>query len=287
MDFLWSCVSTFALIIILFLAVRWSLGHGVKIPIGGGYYFRRWVEPTNHVLCKSLVEELQNLCKDSIGSLLPHPVIQGHADELKNKIVFICYDKFDQAVMFNMGLKANVPNVKERVFHIGLVMVANKAKGKGLQKLAILNIALNIISYCSFRYTMTDIGDSPSAARMLPLYLDKTFPNYLKPDTKPEKEYINIFKHVIDVHRKDMGVSSNAVPDFDTFVVKQSNEPTGGGCAVLVSHSSERRSRDHASNDFFYKHVDPSNYDEMFVIGRVNFSCFINLILAKITSPKI
>ena len=279
----WGWIVTLLMIGLIvygnFIILQKILGKGTKIPLGKGHYFRRWVEPKDEETRKYIVKILQELCLDSVGSLLPHPVIQGEADELHNKTVLIVYNKQNEPVMFNMILRPSNPEgIEEKICHLGLVIVSTKAKGRGLQKLTILNGVLQVISLGTFPLYITDIGDSPSAARLVPTYLSNAFPNYQKPDQIPDEKQVKIFQHMLDVHKKDMGVSSKAKPNVENFVVKYSNEPLGGGAVQLAAFSRERKSRTNGVNEFFYELVKTEDYDELFLIGTLDFMCVYRIL---------
>ena len=248
-----------------FVAAQRIVGRGFRIPLRNGFYIKRWVQPTNHRQCNIIVNQLQDVCRGSIGSLLPHPVLQGKAEELSNKVVLITYNKYNDPVMFNVILIPNNPNHK--VLHYGLVMVKEDYKGKKLQNLKQLNMMLMLLSKPSYMYNcfVTSVGKSPTIACSMPTVLENVYPNFIEPENTSKPEYKEIVTHLMDNHRKDTATSSEAELDLKTFVVKRSNVPVGGGAINLVPYSKNRESKDVAVNEFFQKHLD--TYDSMFFVG--------------------
>ena len=263
------------LMMVLFIVVSRTIGNGTKIPLGKGQYFRRWVGPTDPGICKYIVNVMQGLCKDSVGSLLPHPAVQGNIKELYNKTVLVAYSMKNQPIMFNMMIQTDSPPGIDSctINHLGLVIVSSSAKGKGLQALTMLNAGLQFISLRSLKIHITDVGDSPSAFRLTSTYLSDPFPDYNIPNKKAGHIHVQIFKHMLKMHRKDMGISANAIEDFNTFVVKYSNEPTGGGSEVLAAYAQERYSNTKNVNRLFYKMVNPKEHDELFIVGTLDLVC--------------
>ena len=250
-----------------FLAVWIIVKGGFRIPLKKGFYIRRWVQPTNHRQCNIIVNQLQDICRGSIGSLLPHPVLQGKAEELSNKVVLITYNKNNNPVMFNVILIPNDPNHK--VLHYGLVMVKEHYKGKKLQNLQHLNMMLMLLSKPLYMYNcfITSVGKSPTTACSMPTLLENVYPNFINLEQTPKPEYKEIVTHLMDYHRKDTATSSEAELDLKTFVVKRSNDPVGGGAIDLVPYFKNRKCKDVAVNEFFQKHLD--TYDSMFFVGTL------------------
>lgn len=115
---------------------------------------------------------------------------------------------------------------------------------------------------------VTDIGDSPSALRLISRMGKDCFPSLDQPHKRPAPWHVAVARHMMARHRRDFGTSSTAVLDESTFVVRGSNDPRGGGAHALISVSNTRRSRDLAANAFFEQRMDPANGDEMFLVTK-------------------
>ena len=252
-----------------FVAVQRILGGGFRIPLRKGFYIRRWVQPTNQRQCDIIVNQLQDVCRGSIGCLFKHPVLEGNPNALSNRVALIAYNKDNIPVMFNLMLLPN--KSKHKVLHYGLVMVKEDYKGKKLQTLKHLNMMSMLLSKPTYLNNsfVTALGDSPSVARSMPSISENVYPDYNHPQNTPKPEYREVVTHLLDKHREEMSVSSKAELDLDTFVVKNSNDPSGGGASDLVPHSENRKSSNAEVNEFLYKRLNPETYDEMFFVGML------------------
>ena len=121
-------------------------------------------------------------------------------------------------------------------------MVTSPFRGKGLQKLVILNVFLLFLDWGCLRYYISDVGYSSSGWRYLSNITSDLYPS-LCHDTHPKKYHFEIVENMLLHHRADAGISSTAYFDSETFVIVGSNSADGGGAAALVPFTSTRISR--------------------------------------------
>ena len=78
--------------------------------------------------------------------------------------------------------------------------------------------------------------------------------------------YRCIFRNFLSNFRKETGISSIAIGNEETFVVKKSNACEGeGGAHYLLEHTGNMNSRERVFNDFINTHCDAE--DEILSIG--------------------
>ena len=243
---------------------------------------RRWYAPVKESdeTLLALQQSLRQVCEDSIESVLDYPVLKAKTvhelrKELHNKIILEIYSaKHNKVVGFHMAFWSRL-NV-----HLGLVMISKAAQGKGLQKMALFNLAMLIFDWFAYRFRITDIGYSSSAFRLFSVCINKCYPN-LYYDVKPEKWHYDIAKELLDNHRRDMGISAEATFDPVHFVVKGSNKASGGGANALVKHVTTRKSRMGIAAQYLDDLLQPE--DEQLYIGDGNLFVFLYRFLPQVS----
>lgn len=255
-----------------------STGFTFRMPFTR-FCFRRWQHPTNLEACKQIQADLRLLSQRSVGLVVDYDAMTDPT-KLYNRIVLVLYDSADKMrpAAFHMPLTADpAPGILASIYHIGLIMVDPKYRGRGLQRWLIM---LNMMSP-AFRHMMSpcivtgavptggggqgpvggtrawltcqprsphttlaaslarspDIGDSPSALRQIGRMGRDSFPSMDLPSLAPKPWHVTVARHMMERHRRDFGTSANAVLREDSFVVERSNEPTGGGTAVVRVHA--------------------------------------------------
>eukprot|EP00730_Choanoeca_flexa_P006644 TRINITY_DN12193_c0_g1_i10.p1 TRINITY_DN12193_c0_g1~~TRINITY_DN12193_c0_g1_i10.p1 ORF type:complete len:515 (+),score=149.72 TRINITY_DN12193_c0_g1_i10:1226-2770(+) len=257
-----------------FVGVRYSLRHGFWIPIGKGFWIRRWYAPVNHSdeELMEMLEHMRLVCHNSIGTVLDYPVLKAKTPdalrkELHNKLILEVYcSKLKRVVAFHMAFWTRL-NV-----HIGLVMVDKEAQGQKLQQVSLLNINCLIFDWLAFRFRMSDIGYSSSAFRIMSETVYKSYPNlYYK--VNPERWHMEVAQDLLKHHRRDMGISATATFDPTYFIVRGSNASTGGGAHELVNHVTSRKSRMGIAAQWLEDLMQPE--DEQLYIGEANIFVFL------------
>ncbi|XP_013379246.1 uncharacterized protein LOC106150799 isoform X2 [Lingula anatina] len=231
---------------------------------------RRWVEPRDTVTCQRIVDDMRRVCVESVGSVPTHPMLHGDMEALGKRIVMIIYHHH-KPVMFNAILKADgLVGYDVPIFHVGLVMVVNKMKRKGLQKFSVLNLFLLFLNYRIGTFQLTDYGRSASGLRLANDYLDNPYPNYRKPDLTPSSEQVLVAKHVILKHKPDLGVGPSTRLNVQSFVLENALTEEEGGSAQLVNAMQDGRSKKDEINTFLLSRVGDRQYDVLLCIGKAS-----------------
>lgn len=155
------------------------------------------------------------------------------------------------------------------VVHLGLTMIAKRARGQRLQPSLLSRVLLlPIVNLCTLRYTVTNVAASPSGIGNFCDYFVQTFPHYKR--TPPRTEWhLRVAREVLTRYRHEFGCSERATFDQVSFVVYGSNEREGGGTFEFVRKdgSAVSRHRDDACNRFVEGLLDFAQGDELFQVG--------------------
>lgn len=231
--------------------------------------YRRWYCPgkTESIETLQMIQKnMRDVSVRSVGTVLKYPTMNAESDEelrahMSNKIIMEIA-KGDKVVAFHMAFLTDYPHA-----HLGLVMVDNEFRGHGLQQFALLNMGLLCLDWFTISFYVTDIGYSSSGWRLLSTHVYKIYPN-LYYDVKPEPFHYEIADLLLSKYRADIGVSSKAVFDPKTFVVKGSNTAEGGGAAELVNFASTRVSRSSVAQRILEELME--EHDEQLYVGHPN-----------------
>lgn len=280
---LYYASAVLCVLIALLLLLRRHLDRGGIIPLGHGLYARRYVSPSGET-ASSLQAQLQQLCYASVGALLPHSYLHDASDLHNAKIVLVVYDsrRDDQPCMFHVAFKAKYAHAV--VIHLGLVMVHPEYRRRGLQRVALMNMALCCLTFMTARYVVSDIADSPTNSKLLCDTLDDVFPHYRHSPrhSRPFRWQLNVAQFLLNQHHRDFGTSSNAQLDERSLAVLNSNDAAGGGSDVLSSHHESRRSRSERANSFIEQLLGPPpTTNEVMHIGVASLWGLIRLSLIR------
>lgn len=203
---------------------------------------------------------------------------------MSKQVVMVAYDAKGggEPAMFHVAFRARYAHAV--VVHLGLVMVAPDHRKKGLQKAALLNMALCCLTFATARYVVTDIADSPTNSKLLCDHLDEVFPHYRHHPlhSRPLPWQYDVARFLLDMHRGDFGTSSNAQLDPSSLAVRGSNLPEGGGSAPLCQHANERRSRDERANSFVEAILGPPpTSDEVMHVGVASLWGLLRLTMIR------
>ena len=274
-----------ALIALLLLARR-LLDRGCPFPLSKTLYAKRFVSPSG-ALARSLHHELRSVCANSIGEMLPHSYLHDPEDLSNDKVILVVYDKANnhRPAMFHVAFRARYAHAV--VVHLGLVMVRPEYRRRGLQRVALLNMALCCLTFMTARYVVSDIADSPTNSKLLCDHLDDVFPHYRHSPmhSRPLRWQLEVATFLLRMHHCDFGTSSRAQLDERSLTVYNSNDPTGGGSYVLSSHSDTRRSRESRANAFVESLLgQPPTSNEVMHIGVASLWGLLRLTLIRSSS---
>ncbi|XP_013379238.1 uncharacterized protein LOC106150793 [Lingula anatina] len=261
------------LIITLLFLLR-ATTNGTSLPLFRGLRMRRWVEPRDTVTCQRIVDDMRRVCVESVGSVPTHPMLHGDMEALGKRIVMIIYHHH-KPVMFNAILKVDgIVGYEVPIFHVGLVMVVNQMKRKGLQKITILNVLLLFLNYRITTFDLTDAGRSASGLRLANDYLDNPYPNYRKPDLTPSSEQVLVAKHVILKHKPDLGVGPAISLNVKSFELENALTEEEGS-AQSVYTIKDGRSKNDEINTFLMARVGDRQFVGLFCTGKAKLTSLI------------
>lgn len=256
----------------LLLLLRWALRTGKELPIQKGYTVRRWYCPGKSLSDEQLLSlqlHMKDVCLSAIGTVLAYPAFTARTAaeiraEMHNKIIMLIrHCKSGKVVCFNMAFISSVPHV-----HLGLVVVADGHQGRGLQKYCLLNVGAVHLDWLTNRFHVSDLGFSSSGWRLFSKFVNQSYPN-LQYDVSQRGFHRRVAEAMMGEHRKDCGVSSQAVFDSLTFVCRGANDKNGGGADALVPFARTRISRTNIAQQLLEARCTQAS-DEQLLVGESN-----------------
>eukprot|EP00871_Galdieria_phlegrea_P003620 jgi/Galph1/4259/GphlegSOOS_G2943.1 len=126
------------------------------------------------------------------------------------------------------------------ILHLGLTMIKNSHRGKGIQSSIFLkSLLLPVFNQRKLFFCITNIAASPAGIGAVSDYFFMSFPHYQKFYKYIPSYHLTIARHVLANYRHEFGCSTMAKFEEDIFVVRQSNEPTGGGASAFIKEDGK------------------------------------------------
>ena len=229
-----------SLVLCLFFLARLHVDHGGTLLMASTrYYARRWAFPD-----AKAAAQLKPILR-SIG-LNTHASLHDQRDWARDKIVLLVFDRKSRLpVMFHLGFKAEY--YQQIVFHLGLAMVEPSHQGQSLhlQRVKIINTALNFLTFLTTSFVFTDIREPYGGTQSFSDIATECYPNIRFNNDKacgggPKPWQADIAAFMMANHRKDIGASPSAVLDRDTFAVQGAgkSEEVGEGELFQVGRAN-------------------------------------------------
>lgn len=231
----------------------------------------KWM--TDHEL-RGLYDELENIAVDSMDKPPRYGVFTRKRAAFENRIVAVASDRMTgQAVGFTAMVY--FPYFRQNrvipIIHLGLTMIRRGYRGHRLQTPLFQKIFLvAMFNQHRFSFIMTNIAASPAGIGATSDYFLNVYPNYKQTTTKT-RFHEDVAEQVLAKHRGDFGCSRLATFDPETFVIRGSNQPEGGGAYEFIKEDPVSRYRVEACNAFCRQHLDFKAGDELFQVGKVDY----------------
>ena len=229
----------------------------IKIPIGE-YSIRR----IKYNFDNYTINELKEIALNSVNIIPDNPFFSGK--NLDNKIALIIYHK-NKAVGFNVMFDYKY-DYKYKCLHIGLVLIDKNYMGKKLQTLTKYNTLLYLLENVFSNIYISDLGHSASGLKLFNASVKNSYPN-IKYNNKNNEIYKGVFNYFLNNFRKDTLISSIAVGNDNTFIIKKSNNKEGGA-NYLLEFENSRKSLDDSYNNYIIDNLETE--DEVLSIGKIN-----------------
>jgi hypothetical protein len=206
---------------------------------------------------------MRQIAMESINTIPNYPIFYGIEPE--NKMIMIIYHK-DKPIGLNVSF--NFEMNKKRCVHIGLVLISEKYKGKGIQKITPLNTILWGLFENNWLHSIyiTDLGRSASGLKIFNKILTNSYPNPSSQNSKPSKEYLEIASHFVNCFKQHAGISSIAQFDPNTFIIQDSNDGENGGAVYLVPFLKQIKT---SSLQYLNYFSNLGEHDEVISVGKI------------------
>ncbi len=219
--------------------------------------------------------DLLKIAQDAMEEIPIYGVLTGQRDTFANRVIAIARDTRTReplafTAMVYLPVQGNDGDV-EPVVHLGLTMIRREARGRRLQtQLFKKAFILPVANQFRLRFTITNIAASPAGIGAMSDYFQDVFPTY-RGDTAREPFHLHVARRVLAEHRQEFGCSREARFDPESFVVRGSNQPDGGGASQFIKEDPVSQYRVEACNAFCRQQLDYPAGDELFQVGRVDF----------------
>ena len=245
---------------------------------------RRYVFPMDTNVQQKVANDMRKVCKAVMnGTILPYPFLQDRTETLANRVVCFFYDRKDpkqEPIAFHAPFITKCDNMA--IYHVGLVMVRPEYQHQGLQILGACNASLFFLLH-GFNFIFTDIGSSSSYLTVMERTQKEYFPDWTKPESKPEPWQLKVAQFMLNNHREDFGCSSTGQFDENTFVIKGGHsEEASDGADQLKSMFATRQSKDKRKQAFIDNRLNNENGDLQFFVGKPdNWKLFVKFTLGR------
>lgn len=216
----------------------------------------------------SLRHVLLHIAHASVQCTPTHALFSA-SDPLANRVIAVAEDRVGPlafVAMVYLDLRAH------RVLHLGLTMVAARARGRGLQRrLFVRALAVAAMAMARVSFWITNLAASPAGVGAVVEYFDQAWPRWDNPPKHPM--YDPIADAVLRHHRHEMGCSHNAWLERETGVVRASNADDGGGTNEFCRSNSAplvTRSRHPACERWMRALLDTERGDELFQVAKLD-----------------
>jgi hypothetical protein len=242
-----------------------SRGHIVKTFDQPG----RWMTDAQ---LETLRETLLDVARNAMD-VVPQHRLFSQADTravFSNRIVSVAFDADDNPIGFTAMVYLPYPPGDVILIHLGLTMISIKARRTRLQSpMFIKCFSHSILNMCRTSFMVTNIAASPAGVGSVCDYFLDAYPHYLA-ETQCQPMHLSIAHHVLKYFRHEFGCSQNAVFDPETFVVRGSNKPEGGGSSSFIKEDGKPVSqhKNPRCNEFVVSSIDLTAGDELFQVAR-------------------
>jgi 1-acyl-sn-glycerol-3-phosphate acyltransferase len=219
---------------------------------------------------EELQQDLSAIAADAIDEPLTYGIFSGRRSAFTNRVVALAYNKRREPIGFTAMVY--LPYVRggqiEPVIHLGLTMIRRAYHSRRLQTPLFRRVfLLPVLNQRRIEFTITNIAASPAGVGATCDYFDGVFPHYAG-STSRTPFHMNVAQQILGRFRTEFGCSASAQFDPETFVVRGSNQVTGGEASALIKEDPVSRYRIDSCNRFCAKQLDFTRGDELFQVGR-------------------
>jgi len=225
---------------------------------------------------RGLHSDLKSVAEDSLDECPTYGVFCSDFDDvrsaLSNRLCTIVYDG-NKAVAFTAIVFLPSRDGDQVYVHLGLTMIRKAYRGQRIQTPMMTQcMTLPLVNLGVLGYPLTSIAASPAGVGSVSDQFDNVYPHYdEKAECKPDY-HLRIARHILANFRQEFGSAHSAVFDESTFVVRGSNDPSGGGAFQFIKEDGEPVSRYKVNkcNEFCKRVLDLKKGDELFQVAHVH-----------------
>lgn len=260
----------------------------LAMPIGGGLRLRIVERPALSLSAQACAQMLQDL-RAVARSVLPegdltYGVLSGDEDRLRNAVVTLIYrDKVPVAFNALSIMPLSLGGQTVKVFHLGLVMVDPKSRGRGLTEMlyGLTCILLFLRGQCR-PLRVSNVTQVPAVFGMVAETFDQVFPT---PEyaAGPKFEHRTLARQIMAAHRYVFGVGAEAGFDEQRFVI--TNAYTGGSDDLKKTFDQAAKHRRPIYNAICERELDYARGDDFLQIGQLNMEA-ARRYLSRVVPPR-
>lgn len=246
-----------------------------RLP-GGRYSVHVYDQPAlwmPYARLQNLHDALLHVARHTMDEVPTYGMFAGDYQAYRHRIVGVVYDvETNEPAAFTamVYLPYEAYGRRELVVHLGLTMIAQAHRKRRLQTpLQRRLFTLLLVNQRRLGVTVTNIAASPAGIGAVSDYFQNVFPTY-RQDTKQTQVHRRVATQILQNFRHEFGCSQRAQLDPDTFVVRGSNQPEGGGAHQFLRTDPTSQYRVQACNAFCAEQLDFARGDELFQVGEAN-----------------
>lgn len=265
-----------------YLKLTMGLGRGLKLRI----VERPGLSLSPRDLA-ALVADLRTIA----GAVLPaseleYGILGGERERVDNVVVTIIYDKRRGVpIAFNALSPMDVTLAGQpiEVLHLGLVMVAPEARGRGLTDLLYgLTCFLLFLRRQCRPLRMSNVTQVPAIYGMVSEIFDDVFPTPER-RTDPSFAHRTVARQIMARHRHVFGVGEDARFDEARSIILDSY--TGGSGGLKKTFESAPKHRQVTFNEACARELDYDRGDDFLQVGQINLRA-LRKYLSRVATPQ-
>ena len=246
----------------------------VSLPVGRGRRARVVERPGLWMPAAeldALRDDLRAIAERTLAAPLDYGVFRPGA--ALDDVIVTLVRQGERPVAFNALAPLDValaPNRRERVLHLGLVMVDPDMRASGLSWVLYGLTCFLVFARGGFRpLHVSSVSQVPAVIGMVAETFGDVFPDPRRPG-RPSLTQRIIARRLVSVHSRAFGVGPEARFDERRFVIE--NGYTGGSEALRKSFEEATPHRDAVFNDYARATLDYARGDDVVQLGRIDLA---------------
>ena len=230
-----------------------------------------WMAPQD---LADLTEDLRSVARRTLThGALTYGVFSGTGEALENAVVTIVYARDSgRPIAFNALsiMDVSLAGRRERVLHLGLVMIDPEARGQGLSWVLYGLTCFLIFMRNQLRpFWISSVTQVPAVVGMVEETFSAVFPGPSAP-ARPALAQVLLARQIMGHHRSVFGVGGEAGFDEDRFIITDAY--TGGSDDLKKSFDETTKHRDQRYSDYCQGLLDYDRGDDILQLGLMDMA---------------